>query len=183
MKTQLNEVKRMQRLAGIINESQINEEKVGSIDVDMVKKVINKPEVKKLSSDLEDNPDVAKKLAAALSDPKAMAILSGESISEDYKGKKLSAKERIMRFLKYTGVGAAGGSILLPALVPIAALATGPAVLAAVIAGGLVGAVLGGGGGAAMTNAYKDELPIGEEEQNNDDLKDQIAQVLAFGKK
>ena len=174
----------MQLLAGIINESQLNEEKVGLVDVNTVKQMINKPEVKKLASELEDNPDVAKKLAAALSDPKAMAILSGESVSEEYKGKTLSAKERIMRFLKYTGVGVAGGSILLPALLPVAALATGPAVLAAVIAGGLVGALLGGGGGAAMTNAYKDSLPIQEdEEQSGDNLKDQIAQVLAFGKK
>ena len=178
MKTQINEVKRMQLLAGIINESQINEEKIGSIDVNTVKQMINKPEVQKMANTLEDNPDAAKKLAAALSDPKAMAILSGESISEDYDGKELSAKERIMRFLKYSGVGSVAGALFGP-LTMLTANSTDPEIIAMYAAGAIVGALIGSLGGAAMTNAYKDKLPI----QEDNDLKDQIAQVLAFGKK
>jgi len=180
----INEAKRMQFLAGIINESQLNEEKVGSIDVNTVKQMINKPEVQKMADTLKDHPDAAKKLAAALSDPKALAILSGDSISEmEYKDEKtFSPKERIMIFLKYTGVGSVAGTLLSP-LVLLTVGATGPAVLAMFAAGAIAGALVGALGGAAATTGFKRELPFEEAEGQKDNLKDQIAQVLAFGKK
>ena len=162
----------------LVNESQLNEEKVGFIDVSTVKQMINKPEVQKMANTLKDNPGAAKKLAAALSNPEAIAILSGESISEEYDGKKLSAKDRIVRFLKYSGVGAAAGALAGP-LTMLTANSTDPEIIAMYTAGAIVGALIGSLGGAAMTNAYKDKLPI----QEDNDLKDQITQVLAFGKK
>jgi hypothetical protein len=176
----INEAKRMQFLAGIINESQLNEEKVGSIDVNTVKQMINKPEVQKMADTLEDNPDAAKKLAAALSDPKALAILSGDSIDENER--TFSPKERILRFLKYAGVGSVAGTLLLP-MTLITATATGPAILAMLAAGAIAGALIGSGVGAIATTGFKRELPFEEAEGQEDDIKTQIAQVLAFGKK
>ena len=180
----INEAKRMQFLAGIINESQLNEEKVGFIDVNTVKQVINKPEVQKMADTLEDNPDAAKKLAAALSDPKALAILSGDSISEmEYKDEKtFSPKERIMRFLKYAGVGSVAGTLLSPLLLMTVNM-TDPQTIAMFVAGAVAGALVGAVGGAAATTGFKRKLPFEEAEGQENNLKDQITQVLAFGKK
>ena len=179
MKQYINETKRMQFLAGLITESQLNEEKVGPIDVNTVKQMINKPEVQKMAGTLEDNPDAAKKLAAALSDPKAMAILSGDSVSEAEK--TFSPKERVMRFLKYAGVGSVAGAIFGP-LALITAAATGPAILAMLAGGAIAGALIGATGGAAATDGFTRDAPFEEAKGQEDDIKSQIAQVLAFGK-
>ena len=158
----INEAKRMQYLAGLINESQLNEEKIGPIDVNTVKQVINKPEVQKMADTLEDNPDAAKKLAAALSDPKAMAILSGNDVSEVEK--TFSPKERIMRFLKYAGVGSIAGTLLAP-MTLITSNTTDPQALAMLVGGAIAGALIGALGGSIATSGFKKELPLGEAEQ------------------
>jgi len=177
----INEAKRFQFLAGLITESQLNEgEKVGVVDVDVTKKVIDTPEVKKIADILKGHPDAAKKLAAALSDPKAMAILSGDSISEAEE-EEYSVKERIMRFLKYTGVGSIAGSLFAP-MSMMSSTTTDPELLTMLIAGAIVGAVFGAVGGALGTDGFT-KKSFEEAEGQEDDVKDQIAQVIAFGKK
>ena len=60
MKQPLNEqFRRMQKLAGIITENEykqpIKENKIGNIDVDLAKKIQDKPEIKKLANALKSN--------------------------------------------------------------------------------------------------------------------------------
>jgi len=56
MKTQINEIKRMQQLAGVINESQLNEEEVKSVD-----QVLDTPKTQEISKKLSQDPALLQK--------------------------------------------------------------------------------------------------------------------------
>ena len=78
-----NEFIRMQKLAGLITESEykekIKEDKIGNIDLNLVKSFKNNPEVKKLSQKLQTNKDLLNKAL------KFVADASSNEINEDEK--------------------------------------------------------------------------------------------------
>jgi len=130
-----------------------------------------------MASVLKGNKEAIKKLSAALSNPEALAILSKNSISEDEK--KYSNKERIARFLKYSGLGSIAGSILGPLALMTVGI-TDHQMLINVVASAITGALVGAVAGAAATDGYTRSNVISED--GDQDLEAQIAKVLALGK-
>ena len=109
MKQQLNELKRMQQLAGILKENyneSIAEDGQGSVPSELA----NDPNFKKLVASLKANPEAAEELGQELK----------ESLEEDSKymdyidatPKEISSKEYWARKLKAIGLTAAAGALL-----------------------------------------------------------------------
>ena len=78
-----NEFIRMQKLAGLITESEykskLSEDKIGNIDLNLIKSLINTPEIKKLSQKLQSDKNLFNKAL------KFVADASSNEINEDEK--------------------------------------------------------------------------------------------------
>jgi len=174
MKTQINEIKRMQQLAGVINESQLNEEEIKSVD-----QVLDTPKTQEISKKLSQDPALLQKSIDQLSKlgidkntlmKAAQAYSSGKDVGNIIDDKVETAVEKVNEASGFTD----GGKILTGVAAGLSGLSLVgglPFLVAAVIIG-LVGT------GAAIVGSridYKQQ----QRAESLDQLDEVVDKVLA----
>jgi hypothetical protein len=167
---------KMQKLAGVITETQYNEKKrlienqlneneIGGIDVEDVKKFASDPNVKKISQQLKSDPELLKKAVKFVADHAGEKTPLAEEESK--------WKEKLKVILGTAGMGAVAGSLfgamMNPGLPDPSMNMIVSALTMAIAAVGL--AALGTSG------------TFGVDENETSSLEDKIKQILAVGEK